>query len=199
MNAATTMDNLTAQHRIRPTIVCFVSDNRSVGEQSRSEAPIRQRHGHSLPLWSADRRTIYFRREQQIMALDTRDNTEREIYPGPTSNYVTISPDGKTLAFVQGPDIHSKMPHILALPTDGGNPRVLAEGAIGGGYWLLQWTPDGESLLFYKNATKELWRTSVRTGELTFVSKLPTEPNAGRISPDGRHFSYTLAGYVSEV
>lgn len=153
----------------------------------------------SPPLWSADGHTIYFRREQKIMALDARDNTEREIYPGPTSNYVTISPDGKTLAFAQGPDIHSKMPHILALPTDGGNPRVLAEGAIGGGYWLLQWTPDGESLLFYKNATKELWRASVRTGELTLVSKLPTEPNAGRISPDGRHFSYTLAGYVSEV
>jgi dipeptidyl aminopeptidase/acylaminoacyl peptidase len=111
---------------------------------------------------------------------------------------VTISPDGKNLAFVEGPDKHSKLPHILLLPTDGSQPRVLAEGMING-YWLLQWTPDGESLLFFINGTKELWRASFPTGELSFVSRLPTEPNAGRISPDGRHFSYTLAGYVSEV
>lgn len=63
----------------------------------------------------------------------------------------------------------------------------------------MQWTPDGDSLLLYKNAGRELWRASFPTGELTFVSKLPTEPNAGRISPDGRYFAYTLAGYVSEV
>lgn len=151
----------------------------------------------SPPLWSADRRTIYFRREHQILALNTRDNTEREVYSGPVSNYVTISPDGKNLAFVA--DKGSKAPHIVVLPADGGKPRVLAEALGINGYWLLQWTPDGDSLLFYKNAGRELWRASFPTGELTFVSKLPTEPNAGRISPDGRHFAYTLAGYVSEV
>lgn len=88
----------------------------------------------SPPLWSADHRTIYLRREHQIMALDTRDNTEREVYSGPVSNYVTISPDGKNLAFVQRPDIHSKAPHIVVLPTDGGKPRVLAEAPEINGY-----------------------------------------------------------------
>ena len=152
----------------------------------------------SPPLWSVDGRTMYFRRENGIFLLNTRDNTEREINSGPVSNSLAISPDGKTLAFVRGPDRDSKVRHIHALPTDGGNPRALAEGDVEA-YWLLQWTPDGESLLFYRNATKELWRADTRTGELSFVTKLPTEPNAGRISPDGRHFSYTLAGYVEEV
>src|SRR5258706_4919033 len=159
------------------------------------------------PVWSPDRRTMYFLLRaddgtNQIVALDTRDNAERLVYRSPkrTFAHITISPDGKNLACTENPDEHSQTKHILLLPTNGGTPRVIVEAPLISSFVLLQWTPDGESLLFAKPGL-ELWRVNVRTLEQTLVSKYPVAERlvAGRISPDGRQFAYTFGGATSEV
>jgi Tol biopolymer transport system component len=160
----------------------------------------------SPPEWSPDGRTMYFLRGGQaatIMALDTRDNTEREVYQKLGGNFspFTISPDGKNLAFVENADDHSKGQHILVFPTGGGKPRVLVEGPRIQGYVLLQWTPDGKSLLFTKPGL-EVWRVNVSTGEQSLVDRYAATGGglrAGRISPDGRQFSYTYGGATAEI
>src|SRR5258706_5115834 len=67
------------------------------------------------PVWSPDRRTMYFLLRahdgtNQIVALDTRDNAERLVYRSPkrTFAHITISPDGKNLPCTDNPDEHSQ-------------------------------------------------------------------------------------------
>jgi Tol biopolymer transport system component len=163
-------------------------------------------------VWSRDG-TIYYElsaippsNNARIMSLDTRNNAEREVYRPSTHNAwpLTISPDGKNLAFFEGRDDHSKGDHILVLPLDGGKPRVLAEFTPMRMYVGLEWTPDGESVLFAKagpnDQSVDLWRVNVRTGAQSPVGSYPGEGlGAIRISPDGRQMSYMYGGTTSEI
>ena len=132
------------------------------------------------------------------MALDTRSGSQREVYAASgVGGELAISPDGKTLAFVK----NVTPGDLMLLPTDGGTPRMLVQGAVQIAYALVNWTPDGESILFGKPGT-ELWRVNVRTGEQSLVEEYPTAGGrvaAVRISPDGRRLSYMYGAQVPEV
>jgi len=136
---------------------------------------------------------------RKIVALDTRSGSQREVYAitGIGGGELAISPDGKTLAFVK----NASPGDLILIPTDGSTPRTLVQGAVQVAYALVNWTPDGESILFGKPGV-ESWRVSVRTGEQSLVAKYPTGGGrvaTARISPDGRRLSYMYGAQVPQV
>ncbi len=152
-------------------------------------------------VWGQDRRTLYFvlvDGKAKIMALDTRDESRRQVHSGLGCCDLAISPDGKMLAFLD--NLNPTGADLMLLSTDGGAPRKLLEGAQVA-YALVDWTPDGESIVFGKPGV-ELWRVNVRTGEQSPVEKYPTaggQVAAVRISPDGRRLSYLYGAQIPEV
>lgn len=82
--------------------------------------------------------------------------------PSPAAQFVahTLSPDGKTLAFIARDP--SNVPHLWIRPLDAVEPRPIEGAGAVGGVATLAWSPDGRQLA-YSTGT-ELRRFEVATG-----------------------------------
>ena len=150
---------------------------------------------------STDGKRLYFARgrmaderpvwgEADIVEVDLDTGSERVVGPVPGRGQVIPSPDGEWLAYRR----RNAGREIEVFPIEGGEPRVVyrdGSGPIG----LIGWTPDGRSLLFFRQpetgATQfELWRVAFESGEAQRLGRIETTLPALALHPDGRTVAY---------
>ena len=98
---------------------------------------------------------------------------------------LSISPDGKTLAFIPAPS--SVVCEIYKISVSGDTPRLLlrdSEACV-----ALMWTPDGKSIIFLSERTRlpSLWRIPADGGSIEPETGYPT---VGSFSKDGKRFVF---------
>jgi Tol biopolymer transport system component len=139
------------------------------------------------PAWSPNGKGVYYFSMDGLVLRDLSTGADTVISkPTPRAHLedLTISPDGRFLAYTEGAAT------IMVVESSGGDPRPLFTGTLApwGG---LAWTPDSRSLLFVRNASRDdregsLSRISVEGGEPEPLG-LSMEGLTGiRLHPDGR-------------
>ena len=190
--------------------------------QTGAVAPIVQ-EGSPYGVWSADGKAIFY----ALRAEDRSESTEedklgirvRDLGTGrdeavyrpalPSSiRHLALSANGRWLAFVSAREIEitgkpAVEEALLVMPATGGDPREILKvhkGATddGNGLAALEWTRDGEQLLY--NWNRELWKISAKGGQ---PQKLGLASTARRssvsIHPDGQHIAFTAGESKQEV
>ena len=179
---------------------------------------------HSVRLFeiSADGRTIWFfawtgangdGTPWTLLAYDTESGATRSITPaewlanghilgGVSATQIAVSPDGTRLAIV-APDTTSSEGDrwIGTIPVDGGPFTRLAHLEPGTPGRVLQWTPDGRSLVFstvqpddLESGWKETWIVPAEGGDVRPLELVELFDARGlKLHPSGRRVAY-LAG-----
>jgi len=148
------------------------------------------------PVWSPDGKSIYYKRKRGgIAKLDYGSLRTNDIFSGKSgSPGLAISPDGGHLVFYEGEN------SIVLLPPSGGEPGEIVhfekEERINL-YTFLNWTPDGEYLLFKRR--HDLWMIHVNTRkEMKVGSRIAGLSNAV-LHPDGRCLVFTSGQSGSQL
>jgi Tol biopolymer transport system component/DNA-binding winged helix-turn-helix (wHTH) protein len=99
---------------------------------------------------------------------------------------LSISPDGKTLAFIPAPS--SVVCEIYRISVSGDTPRLLLRD--GEACVALMWTPDGKSIIFLSERTRlpSLWRIPANGGGR--IEPETEYPTVGSFSRDGKRFVF---------
>jgi Tol biopolymer transport system component len=158
------------------------------------------------PVWSPDGRTIYYG-GPAIFAREAGTRATATLYrgpdPGTTRNPgVAVSPDGKQL-LIQLENDPRGWNRLALLPASGGEPRTLItfKDLLGG--MSLNWTPDGQRILYslHSGNHAEIWITDLRSGGkpqrigIGATGRLPI----ARLSPDGKRLAYMVNRVGDEV
>jgi len=150
------------------------------------------------------RRFLYVHPPRGIVARDLLTDHEQLVVPNAGSQLgrFFISPDGSSIAYVGSTGGDARDPDAVARSIDrlevqpfGGRPRELARVKSPAWLTLHGWTPDGQHLLYARDAGSSphrIWRIPASGGSPvdTRVAILP-EPNPISLSPDGRRVAYT--------
>jgi len=89
--------------------------------------------------------------------------------------------------------------HVFVVPVDGGAPRQLSFGSVND-YGPLSWTPDGRTILFSSNRTRdweregmntEVHALDVATGDIAVLTHRDGPDDEPTVAPDGRLIAYT--------
>ncbi|MHC4540085.1 MAG: protein kinase domain-containing protein [Planctomycetota bacterium] len=149
--------------------------------------------------WSADGRFLAFSERSapgqpaSIVLLSVQTRKTRQLTsPAPPSlgdRDPAFSPDGQTLAFIQG--TNDNVDDIFIVPVAGGQPRRLTFDQLR--VQSLDWTADGREILFSSNrgGTFSLWRISASGGQpepLAGVGEGALDPT---IPGQGKRLAYT--------
>jgi len=96
------------------------------------------------------------------LAIDARTIAER-------ANSVTVSPDGKQIAYIAQTASDSL---IVAIDADGSNRRVLARRPLGLDFWFVEWSPSQDTLAAVANVKDDmvLFRVDLPTGSMQNLS-----------------------------
>jgi tricorn protease len=149
----------------------------------------------SSPALSPDGATLAFEWNGDIWAVPTGGGQARPVtlHSGRDSE-PRFSPDGKEIAFISDRE-GGRQVHVVA--ASGGAPKRLTYHTSG--YNLLEWCPDGKSLLV--SATRDhAWRHAERFFTIGRVER-PVEEllfdgygSSGTLSPDGKRLLFTREG-----
>jgi Tol biopolymer transport system component len=131
-----------------------------------------------------DNYDIYLKQENTADPLRVTDDPAWELFPA-------WSPDGTSLAFLRHTDSTQALYRVPAL---GGTPQKLAETQAVFG---VDWSPDGESLLYADRLTpdgpRRIVRLSLSTRDTTVLTNPPTSATddlSPRWSPDGQSIAF---------
>jgi len=167
-----------------------------------------------LPAMSQDGKAVYYQaalkdpRRYSVMERDLETGKDQELYSGDARfrSRLTLSPDGRQLAFVLGDQPEDEFPVIKIMPAAGGEARDVLRGVqLPLCEAPIAWTPDGASLLFIKQlgptplSKTELWSVSVRGGEPRKLGLAVEGMIHISLHPDGRHIAFTKAQNRDEV
>ncbi len=96
------------------------------------------------------------------LATDARTVAER-------ANSVTVSPDGKQIAYIAQTASESL---IVAIDPDGSNRRVLAKRPLGLDFWFVEWSPSQDTLAAVANVKDDmvLFRVDLPAGSMRNLS-----------------------------
>lgn len=126
----------------------------------------------------------------------------KELFRAPRIEAWSLSPDGRVLAVSTSGEDGRGASSLRLLPTDGGEPRLVAQLQDGEEFTALAWAPDGKHLLFSKGREaiegshrahhRRIWRIPAAGGEPDPVGlKLESRQLASvRFHPDGRRVAY---------
>jgi Tol biopolymer transport system component len=169
-----------------------------------------------------DGRTIYHRGSSEglsttIEAFDVSTGTSRRFLETPPGRALSVSPDGRWLAYT-AEDLAAREYWVMVAPTAGGSPREafrLGNVRTGGGNrGGLPWTPDGRALLLYlmqrtpdDGQTGGIWQVPIDgsparllTSETRTAADGPPDiPQELRISPDGRRLTFEAGRNRGEI
>ncbi len=143
------------------------------------------------PVWSPDGNAVFYTRNisetRPIVQRDLKTGVEKELYrEGPAVRDLTLSPDGRQLAFSAGGA-------LKLLPVAGGEPRVLIKGLHR--RTTIAWTRDGQYLLFSKKSgprkATELWRIAAEGGAPEKLDLSARNFDSLRVHPDGKRIAFS--------
>jgi Tol biopolymer transport system component len=148
--------------------------------------------GHIHPAgWSPDSKSILaylFRADgtHQIALVNARDGSVKVLksLDWRSTNKLSLSPDGRYVAYDFPPNEDSPEHDIYLLATDGSREVSVVEHP--GDDLLLGWMPDGQAVLFVSDRTgrNDIWKLPVATGKPTGPPEL-VKRDVGRITPFG--------------
>jgi Tol biopolymer transport system component len=172
-------------------------------------------HFGYLPAASRDGKTIVYQGEIKelkkycVLLRDLETGKNKELYcftdPAHFASRLTLSPDGRQLAFVMAEDSKGRATVIKVMPAAGGEARDLLRGVqIPFCEAPIAWAPDGSSLLFTRQPSSpgsktELWLISVKGGEPRKLELAASGMIDICVHPDGRHIAFTSVQNRDEV
>ncbi|HEY2471127.1 MAG TPA: protein kinase [Terracidiphilus sp.] len=97
---------------------------------------------------------------------------------------VTVSPDGKQIAYISGTSTESQ---IVAIDSDGSNRKVIARRPTGQDFWYLEWSPSPDILAAFASGetSSELIRIDVSSGSVQALSMINGSVGQPAWSSDG--------------
>ncbi len=109
-------------------------------------------HSPSPITWSPDSRFIVYSRTvgtlDQVFVAAVDGSMRQQVTSGAESNWgPTLSPDGRTIAFVRSQEADSSIIGLYVIHIDGTGERRLTTGSIYG-FDSTEWSPDATTLLF---------------------------------------------------
>lgn len=121
----------------------------------------------------------HFEAEQYEVHLMRPDGTDRRVLTGGAGRYSDpeISPDGTAIVFTRYGEGFTAQ--LALIDVDGGNPRVVVEGAV----YSPTWTPDGMEIVYTSGS--ELLAVSRFGGEPRLLAELEGTALYPDVSPDG--------------
>jgi Tol biopolymer transport system component len=144
------------------------------------------------PNWAPGGKSLFFLRRnggRRIVRLDRETGEEEVLFQTPAGTFnLTLSPDGKQLAFYSGDT-------MMVLPVSGGEPRkLLREKDIN----TLAWSSDGHYLFFgkrqdAKSNAVEVWRIPAAGGDPQKLELSMSNLMHMRFHPDGRRIAFTAS------
>jgi Tol biopolymer transport system component len=169
-----------------------------------------------------DGRTVYYRgpaigASMTIEAFDVSTGTSRRFLETPPGRALSVSPDGRWLAYT-AEDLAAREYWLMIAPTSGGSPREVFRlsqiRTAGGNRGGVPWTPDGRALLTYvTQATPEggqiggIWQVPIDGSPARLITSEsrtaadgpPDIPQELRISPDGRRLTFEAGRNRGEI
>jgi Tol biopolymer transport system component len=168
-------------------------------------------------VWSADGRAIIYglydnsRGEGRLVWLDLQSGRERELFRDSalTSRQYALSLDGRRLVFGVRNDAHGYSGGIhsggrlMILDLDDGTVEELHRISEEGRVYSLQWSPDGNHVLYTKRGEEgtSVWRVPLSgdPAERTWTFGEDCYDAFLSLSPDGRQAAYTTYHQENEV
>jgi Tol biopolymer transport system component len=168
------------------------------------------------PAWSLDGKAIFYpytqwtKKLSRILMLDLETSQEKELYrkiAPPDIGSVTLSPDGKYVAFLTAEKVEKKLIDVLRIiPTAGGNPYDLIKVPLPETVGPYAWTPTGREILFakgldYRKKDKkcELWMIPAEGGEARNLGLTIDRIFNLSIHPDGQRIAFSSGKPGAEV
>ncbi len=181
----------------------------------KAEALTAGSYDDSQPSWSPDGRQIAFvsRRgpdpdrsnDSNVFVIEAKPGAQpRQLstFQGPDSGRPAWSPDGQSLAYLQGDEPRFSaynLGKLAIIPSTGGTPKLLTEALDRNVSGPVLWTPDGKSLLFLVSDDRAVYvgRTSIAGGP---IEKLTTgRRTVSNISVSADGAMTLLAGTSGEI
>ena len=175
-----------------------------VAENGTSQ-PITETNNYEFD-WSPDAKYVFIvlrgEKIRKIVRRATASGQEKELYSGPrTPRAISVSPDGRRLAFVLWPYEWDGKPSLCLMPADGGEIKTLYAPSVEGDLpWNTEmaWTPDGENVLFTNG--KALWIVPAAGGPVRQTDlKLPGSIGQLSMHPNGKRIAFTNSTSTTEL
>jgi Tol biopolymer transport system component len=160
--------------------------------------------------WSPDGRTVFYTGSspagRAIVERHVETGTERIVYPAPAGRNVgdsSVSPDGRWLAFREG----NAPTMIKVMPIAGGEAREIVrveEPDSIGGFSGINWTPDGQRLLFVRmserpGTDRTVWTVAASGGPAVKTGLRAKGLRDLHLHADGRRVAFTAGEGADEV
>jgi len=168
------------------------------------------------PAWSLDGKAIFYpytqwtKKLSLVLMRDLETGQEKELYrkiAPPDIGSVTLSPDGKYLAFLTAEMVDKKLTDVLrVIPAAGGKPCDLIKVPLPETIGPYAWTPTGREILFakgldYRKQDKKckLWMIPAEGGEARNLGLTIDRIFNLSIHPDGKRIAFTSGTPSAEV
>jgi Tol biopolymer transport system component/actin-like ATPase involved in cell morphogenesis len=129
---------------------------------------------------------------QTIDEIDLATGATRPIIAGPGgSSHVTLSNDGRRLAYLRGDTLDNPETwELVVADTDGSNARVLRE--VVNRFYRPSWSPDDAAMVvpLAVDGQVDLWIIDSSTGEVAQITDTPDPEFDPDWSPDGQRLVY---------
>jgi Tol biopolymer transport system component len=169
------------------------------------------------PAWSLDGKAIFYpytqwsKKISRVLMRDLESGQEKELYrkiAPPDIGSVTLSPDGKYLAFRTAEMVEKKLESdvLRVIPAAGGKPCDLIKVPLPETIGPYAWTPTGREILFakgldYRRQDKkcELWMIPAEGGEPRNLGLAIDRIFNLSIHPDGQRIAFTSGKPGAEI
>jgi len=164
-------------------------------------------------VWSLDGKAIIYSlfneesKDGRLIWRDLASGLESELHRGPglTPLLLDLAPDGRHLVFAVrdsldgNPSVIYSGGRLMIMDLEHGGVRELFTIREQGQVVSLQWTPDGEHVLFSRREEDRyhVWRVTAASGEAEKLWSYARGPF--RVSPDGRHVASCTGMFATEV